>query len=78
MCAHGGKRAGAIPHAAGVGGGCSVIGQLWQRLYVDGSEAALSWDSLPFGRWGHVHLEAGYVFQDNLNVMSRQVSFLSG
>jgi hypothetical protein len=55
-----------------------VIGQLWQRLYVDGSEAALSWDSLPFGRWGHVHLEAGYVFQDNLNVMSRQVSFLSG
>jgi hypothetical protein len=23
---------------------CSVIGQLWQRLYIDGSEAALSWD----------------------------------
>jgi hypothetical protein len=30
--------------------------------------------SLPFGRWGHVHLESGYAFADNLNVMSRQMT----
>ncbi|KAK3276205.1 hypothetical protein CYMTET_15709 [Cymbomonas tetramitiformis] len=45
-------------------------GSLWSRLYVDATEVAVAWSSLPIGYWFHLHLESSVFFNTPMHIMS--------
>ncbi len=62
--------------------GVSSVGGLWTngKMYVNGESQTVSFNSIPRNQWAHLYLEAGTLFTDDINLMSRYTNneFLGG
>lgn len=53
---------------------CRTIGTDWSALYVNGYNVSIAWDSLVVDEWAHIHLEALYSFEDDIDIFARVAS----